>query len=139
MALWSISPAEAYHTVTEVQTWTKFNHQLIREETFNWAEFQVNSDTEPVVDLNNETGYKVNHDPNYSWSLSQLMQTTPDPTVKWVYPSTMTAEEVETLKSIIEQGGYVALDADGWELSNTDFWFWGKLSLTEVVSEGEQS
>ena len=135
MTLWSICPAESYHNVTEIQTWSKFNHQLLREETFDWAEFQVNSDERPNVDLTNEVGYKVNHDPNYSWSLSQLMQTRPEPTVKWIYPDTMSADELARLKSLIDQGSYLSLDSDGWELTNTDFWLWGQLSLAAVEDE----
>jgi len=134
MALWTICPSETYRAVTEIQLWKKFDYELIREETYDWAEFEVNSDTEPMVNLKNDYGYKVNHDPNYSWSLTQLVQTRPEPTIKWTYPASMSEGQVYNLKNLIEQNGYVGLDSEGWELVNTDFWFWGPLSIAQAVN-----
>lgn len=138
MTLWAISPVESNQSVTEIQTWKKFDWYLNREEVFDWAEFTVNADNEPVIDLVNENGYRVNHDPEYSWSLSQLNQTRPEPTIKWIFPGAMTTQETESLNNAIEQSGYLALEADGWELENTDFWFYGRLNLTMVSDTTEE-
>jgi len=138
MSLWNISPVNRDKSVTEFQYWTRLKHQIVKEETYNWAEFQVNSDTEPVVDLQNEHGYNVTHDTNYSWSLSQLEQTRPNPTVTWNFPDNMSIESVDRLKDLIDQHGYLGLEADGWELTNTDFWLWKELTISSVTeSEGE--
>lgn len=135
MALWRIYPVKADQSVIEIQTWKKFDYQLIREEKFNWAEFTVNSDSEPVVDLVNNSGYLVNHDVKYSWSLSQLMQTVPEPKVNWIYPDTMSSQEIVVLKNLIDSGGYLALDTDGWVLENTDFWIYGELTINQLPEE----
>lgn len=138
MALWSISPVGRDKSVTEFQYWIRLKQQIVREEVYDWAEFQVNSDTEPAVDLQNEHGYNATHDSNYSWSLSQLEQTKPTPTVAWNFPDTMSDENVDRLKDIIDRHGYIGLEADGWELSSTDFWLWGELSMTNTIEpEGE--
>lgn len=128
MTLWSICPINSDKSVVEIQLWEKFNYSLVRKEVFNWAEFTVNADIQPSIDLNPENGYKVNHDPEYSWSLSQLFQTQPA-TISWEFPESMTTNEIEELKALIDRGGYVALDAEGWQLVNTDFYLFGQLSL----------
>lgn len=128
MALWIISPIDTNKSVSEIQTWTKYDYQLCREEIFDWASFSVNSDAEPLVDLENPNGYLVNHDPAYSWSLENLSQTQPDPTVTWKYPENISDSDLERLKNIVDRG-YIAIDADGWQLTNTDFWLYGPLVL----------
>jgi hypothetical protein len=139
MALWTIHPSETHRAVTEIQYWKKFDYTLTREETYDWAEFEVNSDTEPVVNLNNEYRYLVNHDPEYSWSLTQLVQTRPEPSIEWKFSENMSLGLIENLKNLIEQSSYVGLDADGWELVNTDFWFQGPISVAQSTNapEGE--
>lgn len=129
MATWNLAP-EYKKSAIERQFWFKDGKIIIAEEGFRWGNFTVQSDERPLTDeeLKNEDGYELSCiDNDECWELVDMIdgcwrdtETGNDKT---------TDEDLEEFNEAWEEDYYEGVEAKGWSLDETEYWYHGPLLL----------
>lgn len=126
MAVWKLYPSSKKNAV-EKQFWTKDGVTVTKEEGYRWGVFSCESDEEPEVDLDNEDGYDLTNS-EYDWELESLDDGC---WVDWEFPEDMDEEEQERIQALWDEDSFDGLESDGWMNDDTEYWFYGPLTLKE--------
>jgi hypothetical protein len=124
MATWTLSTAHKKSAV-ERQIWVKDDLTIVREDGYRWGNFYCESETRPDVDLSNPDGYELSYS-EYEWELSDLSDGC---WADWEWPDDMPEDERERIETLWSEEWYEGMEGDGWELSETEYIFYGPLTL----------
>jgi hypothetical protein len=130
MAFWKLSTLEKKNA-EEKQLWYRDGVTIEITESYRWGSFVCDSATKPEVDLENPDGFSVNEDPDNDWEIDFLDD-------GWYgnvehISGEMSLEELDNVMGIFQEGGYSALEEEGWEdLYETEYILYGPLKLERV-------
>jgi len=132
MARWSI---QNYHkkNANERQFWIKDGITIIREESFRWGKWVVDSDERPDIDLDNPDGWEPGCD-GLDWEMWEMNDGW---WAEWEFPEDMDEEEQERIRALWDEDSYEGMEEDGWVLDETEYCLYGPLLLTNDDTEEE--
>jgi len=130
MATWKLSP-QYKKSAVEKMFFYKDDKCITIEQGFRWATFSVQSDERPLTDeeLKNEDGYELGCiDNDESWEMWDMtdgcwldIETGNDKT---------TELDLENFQYAWEQDSYEGVEAIGWSQTDTEYYYYGPLVLT---------
>ena len=130
MTTWSLSP-QYKKSAVEKMFFYKDGKCITIEQGFRWATFKVESDERPLTDeeLQNEDGYELGCiDNDECWEMWDMIdgcwadiQSDNDRT---------TSTDVEEFEEAWEEDSYEGVEALGWSQDDTEYYYYGPLTLT---------
>lgn len=125
MAIWKITN---YHkkSAVERQFWTKDGITVIKEEGFRWGVWTCESDERPDIDLDNPDGWEQ-YSQEEEWEMEEMVDGSWQ---EWTWPDDMDKEERERIEALWDEDSFEGLEGDDWVLSETEYWIFGPLKLT---------
>lgn len=153
---WKIKTVNPNNTV-EFVYWQKDGYTIISKSAYASADFLCNEEVKPVVDLTNTKGFEITFQDvnwkmrtdldemadyeNYDETLSEFYQAV-SRTWDWgTLTDTAAQEAISRLwptppapsRGDREQEAWEAMEAAGWENSETATWLYGELSLEQTT------
>jgi hypothetical protein len=130
MTTWKLSP-QYKKSAVEKMFFYKDGKVITIEQGFRWATFSVESDERPLTDyeLKNEDGYELGCiDNDESWEMWDMVDGC------WMDIEAgndkTTSTDVEEFEAAWEEDSYEAVEALGWSNSDTEYYYYGPLALT---------
>ena len=130
MTTWKLSP-QYKKSAVEKMFFYKDGKVITMEQGFRWATFSVESDTRPLTDeeLKNEDGYELGSiDNDESWEMWDMVDGC------WldieIGNDKTTSTDLEEFEAAWEEDSYEAVEALGWSQNDTEYFYFGPLSLT---------
>jgi len=145
MTTWKLSP-QYKKSAVEKMFFYKDSKCITIEQGFRWATFSVQSDERPLTDdeLKNEDGYELGCiDNDESWEMWDMTDGC------WLDieagNSETTSTDVEEFEAAWGEDSYEAVEALGWSQTDTEYFYYGPLALTnedtgeEFLGEPEEN
>jgi len=145
MTTWKLSP-QYKKSAVEKMFFYKDGKVITIEQGYRWATFSVESDTRPLTDeeLKNEDGYELGSiDNDESWEMWDMVDGC------WldieIGNDKTTSTDLEEFEAAWEEDSYEAVEALGWSQDDTEYFYYGPLSLTnedtgeEFLGEPEEN
>jgi hypothetical protein len=130
MTTWKLSP-QYKKSAVEKMFFYKDGKCITIEQGFRWATFSVESDVRPLTDdeLRNEDGYELGCiDNDESWEMWDMTDGC------WLDieagNSETTSTDVEEFEAAWGEDSYEAVEALGWSQTDTEYFYYGPLALT---------
>jgi len=130
MATWNLSP-QYKKSAVEKMFFYKEGMIISIEQGFRWANFTVESDERPLTDeeLKNEDGYELGCiDNDECWEMQDMTDGCWLDIIK--ENDKVTDEELAKFESAWEEDSYSGVEDIGWSNDDTEYYYYGPLTLT---------
>jgi len=131
MATWTLSP-QYKKSAVEKMFFYKDGKCITIEQGFRWATFKVESDERPLTDdeLKNEDGYELGCiDNDESWEMWDMVDGCWCD-IEIVFDEKATSTDLEEFEAAWEEDSYEGVEAIGWSQTDTEYYYYGPLALT---------
>lgn len=145
MTTWNLSP-QYKKSAVEKMFFYKDGKVITVEQGFRWANFKVESDERPLTDeeLKNEDGYELGCiDNDECWEMWDMNDGC------WLDIEAgndkVTDADLEEFETAWEEDSFCGVEELGWDNSDTEYYFYGPLALTnedtgeEILGEPEEN
>lgn len=126
MTTWTLQP-QRKKSIKEVIYWHRDGVTISLEEWFRWGTWKCESETKPVVDLDNPDGYDV-YAADAEWELIDMSD---GQGYEWEFPDGVSEEDQDAIQEAYDDGGFDALEEMGWEHMETETFIHGPLILAQ--------
>jgi hypothetical protein len=144
MAIWRVSNS-APKSLAEREIWTHSDKgEIVRETLFTHGAYLVVTEDDNPPEFEREAvpggdGAEDSVDMNFCGYETQLIGLEGGVKLIVTWPEDMGEEERQALVDIWEEEPYEGWEGEGWDLDDTEVWFWDDLNIELVESGGAET